>query len=107
MTYEDSSRYEDSSMEPEKKASVAMSLFSHLRPSSINARYPWLKPLLKKLKLILVRSILVSICGLLIGSAVCSSNGRAAFLFFIIPVFLVILETAYITIIHDGNDLSW
>ncbi len=61
----------------------------------------------KIVKLVFVRAILVTICGLLTSFYVCITNLKYIYLLFILPMIAIVIETIYISIRRRGRDFNW
>jgi hypothetical protein len=59
------------------------------------------------MKLLVSRFLLLMICGLMIGFNICLRDNDFFFLFFLIPVFIIIAESLYICFKRDGRDFKW
>jgi hypothetical protein len=59
------------------------------------------------MKLLISRVLLLIVCGLMIGFNICLRDNNFYFLFFLIPVLIIIAETLYICIKREGRDFKW
>lgn len=61
----------------------------------------------KIIKLVFVRAILVTICGLLTSFYICITNLKYIYLLFILPIIVIVIETIYICVRRHGRDFNW
>ena len=61
----------------------------------------------KIIKLVFVRAILVTICGLLTSFYICITNLKYIYLLFILPMIVILVETIYICVRRHGRDFNW